>query len=84
MVEEGFADPRNSEISLDILRKFSLAQSQFSREDTRRGELNFITGLIKLKAITEPASWAAVLFVLFVCVLVKRKKMGTYSSILSV
>ena len=64
MVEEGFADPRNSEIPLDILRLFSLAESQFSRDDDRRGELNFIKGLQELESVAEPAS-AALLSLLF-------------------
>jgi hypothetical protein len=54
MIEEGFANPRNSEIPLDILRFFDLARNQISRGDWRRGELNFIKGLEGLKAIREP------------------------------
>jgi hypothetical protein len=55
MVEEGFANPRDSEIPLDILRLFSLAESQFSRGELRRGELNLIKGFEELKTIPEPA-----------------------------
>jgi len=54
LVEEGFADPRNSRIPLDILRKFDMAQGQFTRGDFRKGELNLIEGLKMLESVPEP------------------------------
>jgi hypothetical protein len=74
MVEEGFANPRDSDIPLDILRLFGYAESLFSRGDSRRGELYFIRGLEEIKAIPEmTTATTSILIVLSIPFLIRRR-----------
>jgi hypothetical protein len=60
LVERGFANPRESEVPLSILRTFYLAQGEFDRGEVRQGEMSLILGLRQLASAPE-GPWVLVL-----------------------
>ena len=75
LVEEGFANPRESEIPLSILRTFYLAQGEFDRGEVRQGEMSLILGLRQLASVPE-MPWLLVLPALLLALSGRSRRSG--------